>query len=862
MYGLAASVPVVVGSCAKIASSGAEGVARVDLDVVIVTYNSGDLLPDVIGPLPDDVNVIVVDNASRDNSIDVANELGLKVLSEAANTGFAAAANRGAAVGTSEFILFLNPDAVVEATALSNLLREFDDEQVAVVSPRLTRPDGTPLVTQWPFPSSHRAWRDAIGLKSPDTSSEGEFVVGAVFLCRRSAFESVGGFDERFWLYGEETDLCRRLRDDNWTLRLVADVTASHIGKASWKGVRFVAGEHRQRGAEHFIVKHEGRVGLLSYRLARVVDSSLRSVFLRSSPFRDHHRQRLHDTLRAIVRSPMRVPVDSPVTRVPGAGLVVFGLEPWGEGELPMKTEITKLLIDEPERRVLYVEPSFVPTLALARTMRRPRHAGLRPVHADGRVVLFQLVQFGSVASGRVNSWLAGRQIRRAVRLFGLDGPAYVVEDPAFGDVVRSSGVPVVELSTSSVEPKPHCDLPLRERLQHARQPEPSERFRVLYLSHRAELVGNSLAMLRLLAALPNVDAHVILGEHGPLEKRLAAAGIAVECLPVDSSLIVDSAHARLGNRLRGGQLALMRRSVDQITDRVRELEPDLIHTTTMTSAILGALAARRAHVPIVWQVRGNISRSNMSLPALLGFRVASRILPDAILTNSWKTWSTLGLTRRGPTTASQVVGDLVQTVDADAVPHGPRPLTVAIVSRLVPWKGQQVFLDAFARAFAGSDAVALVVGEGVDESYETELRQQVADLGIVGQVRFTGFVDDVPSLLRDVDVLVHASTHPEQFSQTVVEGMAAGLAVVTSQAAETVRMISDGMDGLVFPDSDVASLADCLTRLAADPVMRRRLGEAARRRATIYRPEVVADQVLRTYRQVVTVAENRRAKR
>ena len=843
-------------------ASGAEGVARVDLDVVIVTYNSGDLLPDVIGPLPDDVNVIVVDNASRDNSIDVANELGLTVLSEAANTGFAAAANRGAAVGTSKFILFLNPDAVVEAAALSNLLREFDDGQVAVVSPRLTRPDGTPLVTQWPFPSAHHAWRDAIGLKSPETSSEGEFVVGAVFLCRRSAFESVGGFDERFWLYGEETDICRRLRDDNWTLRLVADVTASHIGKASWKGVRSVAGEHRQRGAEHFIVKHEGRMGLLSYRLARIVDSSLRLAFLRSSPFRDHHRQRLHDTLLAIFRSPMRVAVDSPVTRVPGAGLVVFGIEPWSEGDLPMKTELSKLLIDEPERRVLYVEPSFVPTLAHAPTTRQARHAGLRPVHADGRVVLFQLVQFGSVASGRVNRWLAGRQIRRAVRLFGLDGPAYVVEDPAFVDVVRRWGVPVVEWPASSGELNPQRDLSLRARLQHASEPEPSERFRVMYLSHRAELVGNSLAMLRLLAALPNVDAHVILGEHGPLEKRLIDAGITVDCLPVDSSLIVDGAHARLGNRLRSGQLAAMRLSVDQIAERIRELEPDLIHSTTMTSAILGALAARRAHVPIVWQIRGNISRSNMSFPAVLGLRVASQIFPDAILTNSWKTWSTLGLTRRGPTTASQVVGDLVQSVEPDAMPRDARPLTVAIVSRLVPWKGQQVFLDAFASVFAGTGAVALLVGDPVDEAYAIELHQQVADLGIGDQVRFTGFVEDVPSLLRDVDILVHASTHPEQFSQTVIEGMAAGLAVVTSEASETIRVISDGMDGLVYPDSDVAALADRLTVLAGNPVMRRRLGEAARRRAALYRPEVVADQVLRTYRQVVTVAQIRRTTR
>jgi glycosyltransferase involved in cell wall biosynthesis len=114
------------------------------------------------------------------------------------------------------------------------------------------------------------------------------------------------------------------------------------------------------------------------------------------------------------------------------------------------------------------------------------------------------------------------------------------------------------------------------------------------------------------------------------------------------------------------------------------------------------------------------------------------------------------------------------------------------------------------------------------------------------------GFCDDIGAELGELDVLVHASLITEGFGLVVVEGMAAGLAVVAARAGGPTEIITDGQDGLLYPPGDVHALAAAVRRLAADEPMRTRLGEAARRRARDFTPEVIAPQVLALYRTVL----------
>lgn len=182
-------------------------------------------------------------------------------------------------------------------------------------------------------------------------------------------------------------------------------------------------------------------------------------------------------------------------------------------------------------------------------------------------------------------------------------------------------------------------------------------------------------------------------------------------------------------------------------------------------------------------------------------------------------------------------------------------PLRVGMVGRLAPLKGQHVFLEAFAQAFPEGTGRATIVGAalfGESRDYEEQLRSQVVRLGLQGRVEMTGFREDIAAELGRLDVLVQASVIAEGFGLVVVEGMASGLAVVAPRAGGPAEIVTDGHDGLLYPPGDVEALAFALRRLAVDGSLRERLGEAARKRAQDFTPDVIAPQVLAFYREVL----------
>ena len=288
--------------------------------------------------------------------------LGARVVRNATNAGFAAACNRGAAIGDAKTILFLNPDAIIGEQALERLLAAMDDDvQIGVASPRLIHRDGSKQRVQWPYPSASGAWREALGLHDDVEEAPEGFVIGAVFAVRREAFEAAGGFDERFWLYGEEADLCRRIEDLGWTVKRIPAATATHIGGASGGGDKTqnpLVFEHFQRGGEHFVAKHGGRGALVSYRAANLVGSLGRGV-LGLGQRSAEHRLRARRLVRTAVAAPTSVPLDSPATSRTGNGLVVCSLEAWDDVWRRNQFFVRELLAADPDLRVLFVEPAF-----------------------------------------------------------------------------------------------------------------------------------------------------------------------------------------------------------------------------------------------------------------------------------------------------------------------------------------------------------------------------------------------------------------------------------------------------------------------------------------------------------------------
>ncbi len=182
------------------------------------------------------------------------------------------------------------------------------------------------------------------------------------------------------------------------------------------------------------------------------------------------------------------------------------------------------------------------------------------------------------------------------------------------------------------------------------------------------------------------------------------------------------------------------------------------------------------------------------------------------------------------------------------------RPPTFGIVGRIAPWKGQGLFVRAFAAAFPSGAERAAIVGAPMfgEEACERDLRALIARLGLTERVQLRGFREDVWSELAQIDVLVHASTIPEPFGQVVLEGMAAGLPVIAPDEGGPAEVIADGETGRLFAARSTDALAAAMRALGSDPRARERLGSAARSSIEAYHPARVGEQLEEVYAEVL----------
>jgi glycosyltransferase involved in cell wall biosynthesis len=376
-----------------------------------------------------------------------------------------------------------------------------------------------------------------------------------------------------------------------------------------------------------------------------------------------------------------------------------------------------------------------------------------------------------------------------------------------------------------------------------------TRRLKVVFVGHTALLSGGEIALVRLIAAL-DFDAHVILGEDGPLVARLRAAGATVEVLAMGvagQTLRRDRVRPALASA--GAAYAAAAYAL-RLARRLRQLRPDLVHTNTLKAHLYAGVAGRLAGVPVVWHVRDRIADDYLPHAAVRLVHTAAKWLPRAVITNSGSTRATLP---HSTALRAVVVHDCVD-MPAESEPRVGEQLQLGIVGRLSPWKGQHVFLEAFARACPGNER-AIVVGAALfgEDDYARSLVELVDRLGIADRVEFRGHVDDVAAEYATLDVLVHASTIPEPFGQVVLEGMAAGLPVIAADAGGPTELITDGVNGLLTAPGDIAAVAAQLTRLLGDPALRLHLATAAREHAAQFSPQRTAAQVLGVYRDVMS---------
>lgn len=263
-----------------------------EVSVIIVNWNARQYLAHCLAALVEhgagvDYDLWVVDNASEDDSVAFVRETypQAHLIVNAQNVGFARANNQAIAQSTGRFLLLLNSDAFLQAGALEALLQVMRNHpDTGIAGAQLFYEDGRLQRSCYAFPTLaselwQTFWLDRLFPHSRvfgkyqmtwwamDTPREVDWLMGACILVRREALEQVGGFDETFFMYSEETDLCYRMKQAGWKVRYVPEARVVHVwgGSANLVGRETLIRLYQSR--VQFFRKHYGAAAAFFYKL-------------------------------------------------------------------------------------------------------------------------------------------------------------------------------------------------------------------------------------------------------------------------------------------------------------------------------------------------------------------------------------------------------------------------------------------------------------------------------------------------------------------------------------------------------------------------------------------------------------------
>ena len=224
-----------------------------DVSVIIVNYNTCDLVKRCVDSVLKQQNchfeIIVVDNASQDNSVKVLQDYGDKItlLPNHHNHGFGKANNQGFNLSSGKAVFLLNPDAVLTDNLTLKKLHEYLQSHAScgIVGPvvmqneKITQP-------QYVYPGQNHLKKNLAPLPGDIA-----WIIGASMFIRREVYEKIKGFDEDYFLYCEEADLCLRARRSGWTIEVAENIRVDHVGGAS---------ETKSSVREYWIRKQTGTI--------------------------------------------------------------------------------------------------------------------------------------------------------------------------------------------------------------------------------------------------------------------------------------------------------------------------------------------------------------------------------------------------------------------------------------------------------------------------------------------------------------------------------------------------------------------------------------------------------------------------
>jgi len=255
-----------------------------ELSIIIVNYNTADMLVRCLQSIRSQpfnhFEVIVVDNASQDNSLEMTGDLfpWVKVIANKRNLGFAKANNQALKISNGRYIYFLNPDTELKKGAFHAAM-EFmkSNVEVGLAGTQIVNPDGSYQSSiERHYPGERHSKGELSGLKGDIA-----WVLGASIIARRSVLRGIGGFDERFFLYGEDLDLCLSVRKAGWAIGYIPNVFVVHWGGASENATLPVELWKKKLDAEFlFYKKHYSEKTIKAIKRTNVIHALWRIITL------------------------------------------------------------------------------------------------------------------------------------------------------------------------------------------------------------------------------------------------------------------------------------------------------------------------------------------------------------------------------------------------------------------------------------------------------------------------------------------------------------------------------------------------------------------------------------------------------
>ncbi|MEI6442187.1 MAG: glycosyltransferase [Nostocales cyanobacterium ELA583] len=336
---------------------------------------------------------------------------------------------------------------------------------------------------------------------------------------------------------------------------------------------------------------------------------------------------------------------------------------------------------------------------------------------------------------------------------------------------------------------------------------------KILFLDQSGKLGGAELCLIDI-AKPYGENALVGLFADGDFRKLLEENQIPVEVLTTQA--IKVNKQSGLFQALSSlGQIIPL---INQVVQRAKKY--DLIYANTQKALVVGAIASFLARRPLVYHLHDILSLEHFSKTNL---RVAVNLINycgTLVIANSQAS-KTAFLQAGGKPNIVQVVYNGFAAKDYEVDELTVKKLranleladkfVVGHFSRLSPWKGQHILIDALSQC--PQDVVIILVGDALfgEQEYVKYLHEKVIALGLENRVKFLGFRANIPQLMAVCDLVAHTSTAPEPFGRVIIEAMLCGKPVVAAQAGGAIELVQDGINGFLVTPGKPQELAEVI---------------------------------------------------